>query len=122
MVEAKSKTEEMDLKADELNARYGKTVRAFIPATEETFFFRRPTRAEITHFNKQSRTQPDMNVEHSIGLCRSCFVGPGDIENRKGLETAFNEYSLAFAGTSTFEGVADHLIKLATGEAAITVK
>jgi hypothetical protein len=119
--EKNDKQDEMDQKADEYQSKFGKCVRVFIAESGETHFFRRPTRAEITHFNKVARAQQDMAVEHSIGLCRSCHCGPGPKGDSK-LEQSFNDYPLAYAGTADFDGVSDALIRLATGEAAITVK
>jgi hypothetical protein len=118
MSEAKNDTT-LQAKIDGYNSQYGKIVTAYIPASGETFCFRRPTRAEITHYNKVAREQQNMAVEHAIGLCRSCHVGPGE---KPQLEQAFNDYALAFAGMSDFDGVSDQLLKLSVGEAAITVK
>lgn len=114
MSEAKN---ENAIKIEGYRSQYGKIVEAVL--ADQTFCFRRPNRGEITHYNKSARAQPDMAVEHAIGLCRTCYIGP---ETKDILETAFNEYALAFAGTSEFVGVSDLLIKLSTGEAAITVK
>lgn len=106
-----------DAKADQYSSQHGKIVR--VELNEVLFCFRRPNLAEITVFNKNAMAQRDMSVQHSIGLCRSCYLGPTE---KADLEKAFNDFPLAFAGTQSFDGVADRLIELSTGEAKITVK
>jgi hypothetical protein len=106
-----------EAKIDALRTTHGKLVT--IELDGKPFCFRKPKKAEIIVMNKSQKASPELGVDHAIGLCRQCFVGPGALPE---LEEAFNDYCLAFAGTGDFDGVAEHLIKMATGEAKISVK
>jgi len=116
MSEAKTETPS-DSKVDALRSLHGKLVT--IEIGDKTLCFRKPKKAEIVIMNKGQRSSPEMGVEHAIGLCRQCFVGPGLLAE---FEEMTNDYCLAFAGSAEFDGVAEHLVKMATGEAKITVK
>lgn len=106
-----------EVDVDSLRGTHGKLVH--VRLGDKDLCFRRPKKAEIVVMNKSQKANPELGVDHAIGLCRNCFVGPGPM---KDFDEASDQYCLAFAGSSDFDGVAEALIKLATGEASITVK
>lgn len=103
-------------KLDAATAEHGKIVSVTFEG--ELLMFRRPKRAELVNMNRASRKQPDMAIEHAIGLCRVCHVGPGPKED---VDKWANEYTIVFAGSDDYTGIADHLINLSKGEANIVL-
>ncbi len=120
-VEASEETESSQFqdKIDQARAQYGKVIAVEIDG--ELLIFRRPKRAELVNMNKSARKQPELAIEHAIGLCRVCHIGPGKRGIEGDVDRFANEYTLLFAGSDDFKGISDHLIELSRGEAKITL-
>lgn len=109
-------------KIDALRAKNGKilTMSLTVGDKAKIFCFRKPKRAELTAFQKAAKAQPDLQIEHCVGLCRTCFVeGPTTMQE---FEEVANEYATALSGVDDYEGVADTLCKMAKGDAQLSVK
>lgn len=106
-------------KIDQARAQYGKIIAVEVDG--ELLIFRRPKRAELVNMNKAARKQPELAIEHAIGLCRVCHIGPGKKGIDGDVDRLSNEYTLLFAGSDDFKGISDHLIELSRGEAKITL-
>jgi hypothetical protein len=106
-------------KIDQARAQYGKVIAVEIDG--ELLIFRRPKRAELVNMNKAARKQPELAIEHAIGLCRVCHIGPGKRGIEGDVDRFSDMYTLLFAGSDDFKGISDHLIELSRGEAKITL-
>jgi hypothetical protein len=106
-------------KIDQASAQHGKVVAVEIDG--ELLIFRRPKRSELVNMNKAARKQPELAIEHAIGLCRVCHIGPGKKGIDGDVDRFANEYTLLFAGSDEYKGISDHLIQLSQGEAKITL-
>jgi hypothetical protein len=106
---------------DACRAEHGKVI--CVEVDGELLVFRAPKRAELVNMNKASRKQPELAIEHAIGLCRNCHVGPGPSGMQGGdVDRLANKYTLLFAGADDFKSVSDHLIDLSKGEATISLR
>ncbi len=105
-----------EAKIDEYRAIHGKVISVVVDDT--LMCFRRATKAEMVITNKASRKQPELAIEHAVGLCRMTFLGPGTKED---LDKMADKYPLLFAGSDQEMGISDHIIKAAHGEATVTL-
>lgn len=104
---------------DRMRAEHGKVIHVVIEG--ELLVFRRPKRAELVNMNKAARKQPELAIEHAIGLCGVCHVGPGPTGLKGDTDKWANEYTVLFAGADDFKGISDHLVDLSKGEATLTL-
>lgn len=108
-------------KVDAARVEFGKVLAVVVEG--DLLIFRKPKRAELVNMNKAARKQPEMAIEHAIGLCRVCHVGPGPRGIDSGdVDKWANEYALLFAGSDTFKGISDYLIEMSQSDAKLVLR